>query len=345
MFEEGAHIGYPPAVIALFVVGVIAMLALDLFSHRSDKQVTLANAIGWSIVWVVMSLLFAGYIYMNYGSEFAALFLTGYALEKVLSVDNLMVFVAIFSAFGVPEGYRHRVLFYGVIGAILFRLVFVSAGTWLYSLGPWVEMVFAAIIVWTAVQMLKSSDDDKGIADYSEHWSVQFTKRLFPIWPKLHGHDFFVSHKQVDNLMADSENAALDVPRGKAFYATPLLLCLVTIEVADIVFAFDSVPAVIAVTKEPLLVYTAMIFAILGLRQLYFVLAAMQKYLVHLAKAIIALLFFIAFKLALSASIHMFHLQEDWKIEPSTSLMIVIGTLTLGVVASVVFPPKSDEKI
>lgn len=342
MFEDGAHIGYPPGTIAIFIAVILGFLALDLFSHRSDKPVTLKDAIIWSVVWIVLALLFSGYIYLNYGAEFASLFLTGYALEKVLSVDNLMVFVAVFSAFAVPDRYRHRVLFYGVLGAIVFRLIFVWAGTWLYAIGPWVEFVFAAIIVWTAIQMMKDDDGDDSIEDYSDHWSVRFTKRLIPVWPKLYGHNFFLSRRHVEDELAKPENAGLDVVRGRWLYATPLLLCLVTIECADIMFAFDSVPAVIAVTKEPLLVYTAMIFAILGLRQLYFVLEAMQKYLVHLAKAIIILLFFIAFKLSLAASVKVFHLDESWKIEPTTSLLIVLGVLAAGVVASLLFPPKAE---
>jgi tellurite resistance protein TerC len=338
------HIGYPPTVIALFCAIIFGFLALDLYSHRKDKPVSLKDALIWSAIWVALALAFAGYLYLKYGSEFASLFLTGYLLEKVLSVDNLMVFVAIFAAFGIPEQYRHRVLLYGVLGAIVFRLIFVAAGTWLYALGPWVEFVFAAIIAWTAVKMLQASGDDNEIADYSNHWSVRLTRKVFPVWPKLHGHSFFLRERQVAALHALPENKDLDVPKSKWIYATPLFLCLIAIEVADIVFAFDSVPAVIAVTKEPLLVYTAIIFAILGLRQLYFVLAALQKYLVHLAKAIIVLLFFIAFKLALAASIKVFDLPPEWKIDPNTSLLIVLTVLGLGVVASFVFPPKEDQK-
>lgn len=344
MLESTQHIGYPPSVIALFVVLVIVFVGIDLFSHRKDKPVSLKDAVIWSAVWVAVSLAFAVYIYIEFGAEFASLFLTGYALEKVLSVDNLMVFVAIFSAFAVPDGYRHRILFYGIIGAIIFRGIFVMAGTALYAFGPWVEFVFAAIIVWTAIQMLKDDGGDDEIEDYSDHISVRITRRLLPVWPKLEGHNFFVCSKTVEQRLAESENKDIDVPRGRWVYATPLLLCLVTIEIADVMFAFDSVPAVIAVTKEPLLVYSAMIFAILGLRQLYFVLEALQKFLVHLAKAIILLLFFIAAKLTLSAAINLGWIPESWHIPPVTSLLIVMGTLGAGVVASLLFPPKDEAK-
>jgi len=343
MFEHGATIGFPPMVIAIFAALIILFIAIDLFSHRADKPVSLKDAIVWSIIWVVVSLGFAGYLYYSQGAQYAQLFLTGYALEKVLSVDNLMVFVAIFSAFAVPEGYRHRILFYGVIGAIVFRGIFVAVGSAIYAIGPWVELVFAAIIAWTAVQMLKADDDGDEVEDYSNHWSVRLTRKLVPVWPKLVGHNFFVGGKQVDALLQQPENKDVDVPRGKWIYATPLLLCLVTIEIADVLFAFDSVPAVIAVTNEPLLVYTAMIFAILGLRQLYFVLAALQKYLVHLAKAVIVLLFFIAAKLTLASCVKLGWVPPEWKIAPNTSLMIVLGVLLAGVVASFIFPPKGDE--
>lgn len=350
MFDDEIHIGYPPEVIALFVAGIVGFLALDLFAHRKDKPVTITSALIWSLIWIVLALCFAGYLHVAYpGTGFSALFLTGYALEKVLSVDNLMVFVAIFSAFGVPEGYRHRVLFYGVLGAIIFRLLFVVAGSWLYALGPWVEFVFAAIIVWTAIQMLKEDGEGEEIQDFSNHWSVNLTKRFLPVWPKLVGHNFFVTRRQAEAMLQQPEHADVKVPPGRWVYATPLLLCLVTVEVADVLFAFDSVPAIIAVTKEPLLVYSAMIFAILGLRQLYFVLAALQKYLVHLAKAIILLLFFIAFKLTLAASVKVFSLDPEWKIDPDTSLAVVLIVLGLGVIASLVLPSKDaaakvDEK-
>ncbi len=336
-------IGYPPLTIAIFIALVIAFVVLDLFLHRSDKPVRLVDALIWSGVWIAVSLGFYGYIFWQYGSEHAALFLAGYTLEKVLSVDNLMVFVAIFGAFGIPEGYRHRILYFGVIGAVVFRLIFVSAGSAIYALGPWVEFVFAAIIAWTAVKMLQAEDDGEERTDYTHHWSVRWTEKVLPVWPKLVGHSFFVSNHHVEALQRDPANREVRLARKGSLYATPLLLCLVCIEVADVVFAFDSVPAIIAVTREPLLVYSAMIFAILGLRSLYFVLAALQKYLVHLAKAVIVLLFFIAFKLCLGASNHMFN-WPGFEISPNFSLLVVLGVLALGVIASFVFPEQQPAE-
>ena len=337
-FIDGS-IGYPAEVIALFVAFVGGCLALDLWAHKKDKVVSLGRALVWSGIWVGLALVFYGYLFWQYGSDKAALFLTGYTLEKVLSVDNLMVFVAVFAAFKVPEQYRHRILFYGVLGAIVFRLLFVSAGAWLYALGPWVDFLFAAIIVWTAIKMLQSGSDDEGEVDYTQHRVVRWVQKVLPVWPKLEGHAFFVSRRQAGALLAKPENAALPVKQGALFYVTPLFLCLVMIEIADVIFAFDSIPAVIAVTKDPLLVYTAMIFAILGLRQLYFVLAALQRYLRHLGTAVIVLLFFIAGKLCLSAANKMFG-WPGFTIDPTVSLLVVISVLMLGVVASVVLPEK-----
>nr|MDM8794815.1 tellurium resistance membrane protein TerC [Klebsiella pneumoniae] len=140
---------------------------IDLFMHRDDKPISLKSAALWSVFWVVVAMAFAGFLYIHHGAEVASLFVTGYALEKVLSVDNLFVMMAIFSWFAVPDRYRHRVLYWGIIGAIVFRGIFVAIGTSLLSLGPYVEVVFAIIVAWTAVMMLKSGDDDDEIEDYS----------------------------------------------------------------------------------------------------------------------------------------------------------------------------------
>lgn len=157
----GASLGFPPTTIAVFVGLAVLALALDLAAHRKDKPITLLSASLWSVFWVFISMVFAGYLYFTHGPEIASLFVTGYALEKVLSVDNLFVFMAIFAWFNVPGAYRHRVLFWGIIGAIVFRLIFVAVGTGLLALGPWVELVFAAIVIWTAVMMFRSTTRDE----------------------------------------------------------------------------------------------------------------------------------------------------------------------------------------
>ena len=341
---NSTHIGFPTETVIVFIVLSIGAIVIDLFMHRGDKPVTLKSAALWSVFWVLVAMGFAGFLYIHHGAEVASLFVTGYALEKVLSVDNLFVMMAIFSWFAVPDRYRHRVLYWGIIGAIVFRGIFVAIGTGLLSLGPYVEIVFALIVAWTAVMMLKSGDDSDEIEDYSQHLAYRMVKRLFPIWPKLRGNAFFLSQSEVDEELKKPENKDVTVGRGaKAMrYATPLLLCVAVVELSDVMFAFDSVPAIIAVSREPLIVYSAMMFAILGLRTLYFVLEALKQYLVHLEKAVIVLLFFIAAKLGLNATDHIWH--HGYNISATASLFVVLGVLAVGIILSVIFPGKNEEK-
>ena len=338
---ESTLIGFPAETVIVFVVLAVAALLIDLLAHRGDKAISLKSAALWSVFWVATALGFAAFLYFHHGQEVASLFVTGYALEKVLSVDNLFVMMAIFAWFKVPDGYRHRVLYWGIIGAIIFRAIFVAIGSGLLMLGPWVEMLFAVIVAWTAVMMLRSGDDDEEIEDYSDHLANRLVRRFFPVWPKLAGNRFLLSSQEVSAELAKPENKgfAFTVKKG-ARYATPLLLCVAVGELSDVMFAFDSVPAVIAVSREPLIVYSAMMFAILGLRTLYFVLEALRKYLVHLEKAVIVLLFFIAFKLGLNASDHLWH--HGYGISATTSLYVVLGVLALGILASVLFPGKES---
>ncbi len=341
METTSTAIGFPPATLAVFIGLAVIALAIDLLTHNKDKPVTLANASMWSIFWVAISMVFAGYLYMTHGPEVASLFVTGYALEKVLSVDNLFVFMAIFAWFNIPDGLRHRVLYWGIIGAIVFRGIFVAIGTGLLAFGPWVEIVFAAIVAWTAVMMLRSGDDEDEEEDYSQHIAYRFASKLFPVWPKLYGHNFFVNRNQLQVELQKPENKGMTLVQKGFWFSTPLFLCVCVVEISDVLFAFDSVPAIIAVSKEPLIVYSAMLFAILGLRTMYFVLEALKRYLVHLEKAVIALLFFIAGKLALNATNHIWH--HGYSIDPNTSLAIVMGVLAIGIVASVLFPEREEE--
>ncbi len=351
------HLGFPLETVAVFVALSVGAIFIDLYSHRDDKPLTLKGAALWSLFWVFVSIMFGVYLWVHHGSEVSSLFFTGYALEKVLSVDNLFVMMAIFAWFKVPEGYRHRVLYWGIVGAIVFRMIFVAIGTSLLALGPVVEAVFAVIVGYTAVVMLKGGGDDDEIEDYSDHLAYRWVHRFFPVWPRLFGHNFFLKGQELDKARAEHPDVHLELagedvkhpershphPLSKVpLVATPLFLCLAVIELSDVMFAFDSVPAVIAVSKEPLIVYSAMMFAILGLRTMYFVLEALKGYLVHLEKAVIVLLFFIAFKLGLSASNHAFH--HGFDISPNASLIVVLVVLALGIAASFVFPEeKKDE--
>lgn len=313
--------------VAVFGVLVVAALILDLFAHKQDRAISMRDAALWSVFWIALSLAFALYIGFGHGREQGMLFVTGYFLEKSLSVDNLFVFIAVFSSFSIRPEFQHRVLYYGIIGAIVMRMLFIGLGSSVIAIfGKWALTAFGIFVLWTAWKMWQQSkEDEKEMEDYSDHWSVRMTKRLFPVSPKLDGHNFFT---RIDSVL----------------HVTPLFLCLVTIEIADVMFAFDSVPAIFAVfagLKDPLplgtqtfLVYTSNIFAILGLRSLYFLLAAANRSLVHLEKAVIAILVFIGVKMLLGVvQIGDFSLH----IPAEASLVVVLGLLVAGVVASYLF--------
>ncbi|MDR2164692.1 MAG: TerC/Alx family metal homeostasis membrane protein [Zoogloeaceae bacterium] len=336
-----AHFGFPLETIVIFFVIVGVSVYVDLAAHRNAREITASEAARWTVFWVVLALGFYAYVWLRFSKEWADLYLAGYVLEKSLSVDNLMVFIAIFASFGIKSHLQHRILYWGILGALVFRAAFVLIGTSLFLASPWVGFVFAAFVVWSAIQMLKGGDDEEEIEDYSNHWSVRLTGQLMPVYTRLHLNRFFVKHQEL--LLQGLDNVNKAVTRSGALYVTPAFLCLMVIETSDIAFSFDSVPAVISVTQEPLLVYAAMIFAILGLRSLYFVIAALNRYLAHLEKAVIALLFFIAAKMALQSWNHAVG-DTGFDISPGQSLTIVLGVLLLGVLASFIFPGKENEK-
>ncbi|MDL2216384.1 TerC/Alx family metal homeostasis membrane protein [Desulfovibrio sp. OttesenSCG-928-M14] len=312
--------------VLLFALLVVAALLLDLYAHKQDKPISMRDAGLWSLFWVALSLAFALYVGLSHGRPQGMLFLTGYFLEKSLSVDNLFVFIAIFSSFSIRPELQHRVLYYGILGAVIMRLIFVALGSSFIAIfGKWALMLFGLFVLWTAWKMWQSSrQDSQELDDYSDHWSVRLTRRFFPVSPQLHGHNFFV---RLDNALC----------------VTPLFLCLVTIEIADVMFAFDSVPAVFSIfagLKEPLplgtqtfLVYTSNIFAILGLRSLYFLLAAANRFLSRLEDAVIIILVFIGIKMLIGV-FGTFH------VPPELSLIVVFGVLVGGIVASYMYPKK-----
>ena len=330
------HFGFPFEVLVVFFCAILFSIYIDLVSHRHSKEITVKNAALWSIFWISLALSFYFYLYFRFEPEWADLYLAGYVLEKSLSIDNLMVFVAIFTSFGIKDHLQHRILYWGILGALIFRAIFVVIGTGLFAASPWIGFIFAAFVLWSGWKMLRGGDDnEEEIEDYTHHWSVRLVGKMMPVFPKLVQEKFFVKHNE---LNADQ---IVSVTRQGFRYATPAFLCLMAIETSDVAFAFDSVPAVIAVTQEPLLVYASMIFAILGLRSLYFILAALTKYLVHLEKAVIALLFFIGIKMGIQSWNHAVF-DTGIHISANVSLYIVLGVLFIGVVASFIFPEKQE---
>ncbi|MDR1027033.1 MAG: TerC/Alx family metal homeostasis membrane protein [Rickettsiales bacterium] len=317
---------YSLASIGIFAAIVAGCLLLDLFAHRRDAAVSVRSAALWSAFWIIVSLGFAMYIRAGHGPDDAFAFLSGYVLEKTLSIDNLFVLMAIFANFQIPEKYQHRVLYYGIIGALVLRIAFVALGGAVVShFGGTALAVFGLFIIWSAVKMAQAAGIGllawsmfrRGRArkkqpekkeDFKNHWSVRLFGKMFRTTPRLDGNRFF-----------------------SAGAATPLFLCLLTIEFADIMFAFDSVPAVIAITGKPFLVYTSNIFAILGMRSLYFCLAAMKRSLVHLDKAVIAILLYIGAKMLGEVFFGM-HASAG------SSLIVVLGLMLAGVAASFIWP-------
>lgn len=302
--------------ISIFSVFVIIALYIDLHMHNKDEKISINNAIGWSIFWVVLSLAFSVYIYFTHGADDSKLFLTGYVLEKTLSVDNLFVMMAVFTCFKVKDAYMHRVLYYGIIGALVLRLLFITLGTGFIISTREVGMcILACVIFYTAIMMIKNAnkkdeDNDDDTKDkYVNNILVNIAKKLFPTYNSIDNHNFFT---KID---------------GK-YHITPLFLCLLSIEFVDILFAFDSVPVIIAITEKPFLVYSSNIFAILGLRSLYFVLVAMKNKLEYLEHSVIIVLMFISCKLV--ATVFGYH------ITPTISLSVIFSALTVGMVISII---------
>lgn len=346
------ELGFPPEALAVFAIAVGLSVTIDLMLHRTGKAVTLASAAAWSAFWVALGLGFYGYLHWRFGAAPADLYLAGYALEMTLSVDNLMVFMAIFSFFNIRGELQHRILYWGILGAMLFRAIFVLAGSLLLYFGAWADAFFGLFVFWSGVMMLRElshRDDDANddeSTDYNNFTLVRLARKVVPLVPHLDGKLFVVRADRAREL-ADANGEQVE-PSRLGWYMTPALVCLLVIEASDVLFAFDSVPAVIAITREPLLVYASMIFAILGLRSLYFVLAALTRYLVHLEKAVVVLLFFVGFKMLLHASRELSekfvgHAWTEFDFSPAASLYVILGVLVLGVVASVLFPGDESE--
>lgn len=309
--------------ILIFFGLVFFFLWLDLHAHKKDAPVSVRRAALWSGIWVSLAMAFMGYIWYTFGAEPAQLFLAGYLLEESLSVDNLFVIMAIFGAFSIKDELQHRILYYGILGALIMRMVFVAAGTSLVKLfGPYALAGFGIFVLWTAWKMWQQLHvEKKEVEDYSHHWSVRWTQRFIPVHPRIEGHKFFVKVEEGGKLI---------------WKATPLFLCLVVVELSDVMFAFDSVPAIIAITQDPFLVYTSNIFAILGLRSMYFLLAAAKRYLRHLEKSVVAILAYVGVKMLLAVA-------GVAHIPPMYSLAVVVGLLALGILASFL-PDKHAQK-
>jgi tellurite resistance protein TerC len=302
-----------PALWAGFTVFILGMLALDLgVFHRRVHEVRLKEALGWSIVWVALALAFNWGVFHWFGPQRGLEFLTGYLIEKALAVDNIFVFLVLFSTFAVPTAYQHRVLFWGILGALVMRAVFILLGAALIARFHWVLYVFGAILVLTGIKLLVQRNAEP---HPERNPLFRLFKRLVPSVSEYHGQRFTV------------------VKDGRR-YATPLLLVLVAVEATDLVFAVDSIPAIFAVTQDPFIVYTSNIFAILGLRSMYFLLAGIIERFVYLKVGLALVLVFVGVKMLI---------LDLFKIPIAVSLGVVATLLAGSVVISLLFGPRRRE--
>lgn len=266
-----------------FVAFVLALLALDLgVFNKKSHTVSFKEAIGWSAVWIALAMAFNVVILYWRGQEDFMLFLSGYVIEKSLSVDNLFVFLLIFNYFKVPNQYQHKILFYGILGALVMRALFIWAGIAIITQFAWVIYVFGAFLIFTGLKMLKPSEEEP---DLESNKIIQWTKKLIPTSTSLDGDKFFT------------------LERGRRV-ATPLFVTLIFVELSDVVFAVDSIPAIIGITSDPFLVFTSNVFAILGLRSLYFALKGFADLFEYLKYGLAIILIFIGMKMCLSKIWH-----------------------------------------
>ncbi|WP_107771195.1 TerC family protein [Nocardioides sediminis] len=287
------------AVLAVIVV----MLAVDLFAHRTAHVVSVREAALWSALWVGLGLGFGAVVWWAYGPQAGGEYYAGYLIEKSLAVDNVFVFALIFTYFAVPREYQHRVLFYGVLGALVFRAIFIAGGAVLIENFAWILYVFGAFLVYTGWKMFRHRDDQ---LDPSRNPVLRWVKKRVPSTEEYHGQKFWVR-------------------RAGRWVATPLFFVLVMVETTDIIFAVDSIPAIFAVTQEPFLVFTSNAFAILGLRAMYFLLADLMHRFVFLKAGLAVILVFVGIKMLL---------LDVWKVPIWLSLTVIAASIAVAVAAS-----------
>ncbi len=296
-----------------FNVFVLAMLALDLgVFHRKSHEVKIKEALAWSAVWIALALVFNTMLYFWRGEQAALEFFTGYLIEKSLSVDNIFVFIMIFAYFKVPALYQHKILFWGILGALVMRAFFIATGVALIQKFHWVIYVFGAFLIITGIKMALQKDKE---IHPEKNPVLKLFRRFMPVTTQYVGDKFFT---KID---------------GRSF-ATPMFVVLLLIETTDVIFAVDSIPAILAITTDPFIVYTSNVFAILGLRALYFALAGVMQMFHYLAYGLAAILVFVGAKMML---------VDFYKLPIGIALGVVAGILTISVVASLLHP-KAETK-
>jgi len=296
-----------------FNVFVLGMLALDLgVFHKKSEEITVKNALVWTGVWITLAMCFNFFVYKYFGKEQAIEFLTGYVIEKSLSVDNIFVIILIFSYFHVPTAYQHKVLFWGILGALVMRVIFIFAGIELIHQFHWLIYIFGGFLIITGLRMIFAAEEK---LQPEKNPVVKLIRKIFPVTPSFQGDNFFV---RLNNKL----------------WATPLFVVVIMIETTDLIFAVDSIPAILAITDDPFIVYTSNVFAILGLRSLYFALSGIERYFHYLKFGLAAILVFVGAKMCLS---------DYYKIPIEMSLIVIASLLLLAIIFSLLFPKKPES--
>jgi tellurite resistance protein TerC len=309
-----------------FITFVVIMLLLDLFVfHKKNEVIKIKSALLWSAFWIGLAMLFNIGVYFVLGSQKALEFFTGYIIEESLSVDNLFVFIMIFAAFNTEAKHQHRILFWGIIGAIVMRGIFIFAGVALIERFAWVMYIFGAFLVFTGVKMFFDKDNANENIDLENNKLLKFIKRFVPV--------------TIDD---DDDHPKFFRRIDGKIFATQFFLVLIMIEVSDLIFAVDSIPAVMSVSTDPFIIYTSNIFAILGLRSLYFALSGIMAYFRYLKFGLSFILSFIGMKMCINELCK--EMAWHFHIHTSLSLGVIVGILTIAIVASIV-KTKQEEKI
>ncbi|MBX2999738.1 MAG: TerC family protein [Caldilineaceae bacterium] len=295
-----------------FNVFVLALLAIDLgVFHRKAHAVSTREAALWTVIWISLALAFNALLFVFEGQEIGMMFLAGYLIEKSLSVDNIFIFVMLFTYFNVPMIYQHRVLFWGILGALVMRGALIGVGAYLIGQFHWVLYIFGAFLVFTGMRMALHKED--GEIDIERNGVVRLLRRIVPITKRYHGAAFLVRQKGM-------------------IFATPLLVVLLVVETTDLLFALDSIPAIFAITQDPFLVYTSNVFAILGLRSLYFLLANVMQSFRFLKHGLSVILVFVGIKMLVA---------EFYHLPVGLSLGVIAAVLGISITASLLYPARA----
>ncbi|TVQ05123.1 MAG: TerC family protein [Balneolaceae bacterium] len=291
------------------------MLIVDLMVfNRKPHEISIRESLVWTAIWIILAVIFGIGLYYFMSPEASLEYFTGYLIEKSLSVDNIFVFLLIFTYFGVEPKYQHRVLFWGIFGALVFRLLFILIGVALIEKFHWVIYIFGAFLIFTGIKL--GLEKDKEIQP-EKNPVLKLVRRYIPVTKHYHGQNFFIK-------------------RGNRYIATPMFVVLVVIETTDIVFALDSIPAIMAITRDTFIIYSANAFAILGLRALYFALSGVMRLFHYLHYGLAFILVYIGIKMML---------EGIYQIPTAITLGIIIATLTISVILSILFPKQPDLNI